>query len=126
MCEGSQLSVKVTGDTKKPHVGDTETFTVEVSSSTSCHWDTQKVKQTLTVTSGSDRIWSTDDCGSWGPKGVHEIKSKNPWTYKISWPTKRSTGKCKLSQESLGAGYYVATVNLGGGPIGRFVMRMGT
>ena len=83
MCEGSQLSVKVTGDTKKPHVGDTETFTVEVSSSTSCHWDTQKVKQTLTVTSGSDRIWSTDDCGSWGPKGVHEIKSKNPWTYKI-------------------------------------------
>jgi len=63
MCEGSQLSVKVTGDTKKPHVGDTETFTVEVSSSTSCHWDTQKVKQTLTVTSGSDRIWSTDDCG---------------------------------------------------------------
>lgn len=101
MCEGSQLSVKVTGDTKKPHVGDTETFTVEVSSSTSCHWDTQKVKQTLTVTSGSDRIWSTDDCGSWGPKGVHEINSKNPWTYKISWPTKRSTGKCKLSQESL-------------------------
>jgi len=125
MCEGSQLSVKVTGDTKKPHVGDTETFTVEVSSSTSCHWDTQKVKQTLTVTSGSDRIWSTDDCGSWGPKGVHEIKSKNPWTYKISWPTKRSTGKCKLSQESLGAGYYVATVNIGGGPSGRFVMRMG-
>ena len=104
MCEGSQLSVKVTGDTKKPHVGDTETFTVEVSSSTSCHWDTQKVKQTLTVTSGSDRIWSTDDCGSWGPKGVHEIKPQNPWTYKVSWPTKRSTGKCKLSQESLGAG----------------------
>ena len=85
MCEGSQLSVKVTGDTKKPHVGDTETFTVEVSSSTSCHWDTQKVKQTLTVTSGSDRIWSTDDCGSWGPKGVHEIKPQNPWTYKVSW-----------------------------------------
>ena len=82
--EGSQLSVKVTGDTKKPHVGDTETFTVEVRSSTSCHWDTQKVKQTLTVTSGSDRIWSTDDCGSWGPKGVHEIKSKHPRTYKIS------------------------------------------
>ena len=73
MCEGSQLSVKVTGDTKKPHVGDTETFTVEVRSSTSCHWDTQKVKQTLTVTSGSDRIWSTDDCGSWGPKGVHAV-----------------------------------------------------
>ncbi|GAE68028.1 hypothetical protein JCM18909_1134 [Cutibacterium acnes JCM 18909] len=52
-------------------------------------------------------------------------KNPWPWTYKVSWPTKRSTGKCKLSQESLGAGYYVATVNLGGGPSGRFVMRMG-
>lgn len=125
VCEGSQLSVKVTGDTKKPSVGRTETLTVRVSSSTDCRWNTQKVKQTLTVTSGSDRIWSTDDCSSWGPKGVHEIKPKNPWTYEVSWPTKRSTGKCKLSKESLGAGYYVATVNLGGGPSDRFVMQMG-
>ena len=125
LCKGSQLSVKVTGDTKKPKVGGTETFTVQVSSSAGCHWDTQKVKQTLTVTSGSDRVWSTDDCGSWGPKGVHEIKPKGSWTYEVSWPTKRSMGKCQLSQEPLGAGYYVATVHLDGGPSRRFVMQMG-
>ncbi|WCC80975.1 hypothetical protein O6R08_01380 [Cutibacterium equinum] len=124
MCEGSQLVVKVTGDTKKPKVGDTETFTVEVKSSADCRWDTQKVKQALTVTSGTDRIWSTEDCGSWGPKGVHEIKSKEPWTYEVSWPTKRSTGKCKLSKDDLGSGYYIATVGIDGGSSDRFIMQM--
>ncbi|MSS45001.1 hypothetical protein FYJ43_02820 [Cutibacterium sp. WCA-380-WT-3A] len=122
MCQGSQLSVKVTGDTKNPTVGDTEKFTVTVSSSADCRWDAQKVKQTLVVTSGSDRIWSTDDCGSWGPKGSHEIKPNHPWSYEVSWPTKRSTGTCTLSQEALGAGYYVATVNIGSSD--RFVMHM--
>lgn len=32
LCEGSQLTVKITGASKKPKVGDTETFTVEVKS----------------------------------------------------------------------------------------------
>ncbi|MBS6260640.1 MAG: hypothetical protein E7L02_05240 [Cutibacterium avidum] len=118
------MTVKVTGDSKKPKVGDTETFTVEVKSSSDCRWDTQKVKQTLTVTSGSDRIWSTEDCGSWGPKGIREIKSKDPWTYKVSWPTKRSTDKCKLSKENLGSGYYIATVDIDGGSSDRFIMQM--
>ncbi|MDO4412796.1 hypothetical protein [Cutibacterium sp.] len=124
LCEGSQLTVTITGNTKKPKVGSTETFTVKVESSSDCRWDTQKVKQTLTVTSGSDRIWSTEDCSSWGPKGVHEIKAKTPWTYKVSWPTKRSTGKCKLSKETLGSGYYIATVGIDGGSTGRFVMQL--
>ncbi|MGK2310052.1 hypothetical protein [Cutibacterium sp. V947] len=118
------MAVKVTGDTAKPKVGGTETFTVEVKSSSDCRWDTQKVTQSLTVTSGTDRIWSTEDCGSWGPRGVHEITSKNPWTYKVSWPTKRSTGKCKVSKEPLGGGYYIATVEIDGGSSDRFVMQV--
>ncbi|MDU7484573.1 MAG: hypothetical protein E7K80_02330 [Cutibacterium avidum] len=118
------MTVKITGASKKPKVGDTETFTVEVKSSSDCRWDTQKVKQTLTVTSGSDRIWSTEGCGSWGPKGIREIRSKDPWTYKVSWPTKRSTDKCKLSKETLGSGYYIATVNIDGGSSDRFIMQM--
>lgn len=63
----------------------------------------------LTVTSGTDRIWTTDHCAKWVPTKKTTLKSKKSYEFSITWPVARSAAGCKTAKAVLGTGTYVAS-----------------
>lgn len=63
----------------------------------------------LTVTSGSDRIWSTADCAKWVPAKKLTLKSQASYQFTITWRLVRSTPTCKTGTSSVKPGTYVGT-----------------
>lgn len=124
-CDSSSLTAVVKGDARTIAVGGAASFHVTVTNDTgsACTWDLSKVKVDLTVTSGSDRIWSTSDCPAWAPKGTHQLAAGKAWTADVKWPGRRSNG-CKLVDEDLGRGTYVATASVGGGSVNQYVFQI--
>lgn len=61
----------------------------------------------LTVTSGSDRIWSTADCAAWVPTKKLTVKPQASYQFQINWPLLRSTPTCKTSKTVVNPGTYV-------------------
>lgn len=119
-CTGTALGVRVDGP--NPHTrtipaGFTMTLTTN---QPACTLDLAAVKATLTVTSGSDRIWSTADCPDWQPQGQLTITRQEPATFGVQWPIARSNG-CELVGTPLGTGTYVASVDVAGAT-GQFVV----
>lgn len=74
-----------------------------------CNLDFKASVFSLVVTSGSDRIWSTDDCTKWVPAQKGKLAAGKAFEFTITWPVARSSAKCKLSKATLGAGTYVAS-----------------
>lgn len=60
----------------------------------------------LTVFSGSDRIWSSDDCRPGGPAGPVQLAPGQARTQTVTWPGKRSRPGCKGKAEPGEAGTY--------------------
>ena len=63
----------------------------------------------LTVTSGTDRIWTTEHCAKWVPTHKTTLKSKKSYEFSITWPVARSAAGCKTAKAVLGTGTYVAS-----------------
>ena len=89
------------------------TLTIAQSVGTSCVLDLDAHKFELRVFSGSDRIWSTADCSTLALTGMREIGTE-PATFAFTWPVRRSSPDCQLSDVLLRPGTYVATAELTG------------
>lgn len=76
----------------------------------------------LVITSGTDRIWASDDCTDWRPTGVLQLTQGAEQQVGFGWPVRRSSG-CELVDAQLGAGTYVATAILGD-QSARFVLQL--
>jgi hypothetical protein len=74
-----------------------------------CVLDLKPATFSLTVTSGTDRIWSTDDCDKWVPSHKGTLKSKKAYEFSIVWPVSRSASGCRTPKAMLGPGTYVAS-----------------
>ena len=94
---------KVKQDGKQPF-----TLSLTNTGSDTCVLDFGPSAFSLTVTSGSDRIWSTDDCAKWVPTQKGKLKAGKAYEFTITWPVARSSAKCTLSKATLGTGTYVA------------------
>lgn len=66
----------------------------------------------LTVSSGDDRIWSTDHCAKWLPEKKVTVKPETAHEFEVSWPLRRSKAKCTVVKGKLNAGTYVAEATL--------------
>lgn len=95
---------KVKQDGKQPF-----TLSLTNTGSDTCVLDFGPSTFSLTVTSGSDRIWSTDDCAKWVPSQKGKLKAGKAFEFTITWPVARSSAKCTLSKAILGTGTYVAS-----------------
>lgn len=62
----------------------------------------------LAVSSGTDRIWTTDHCAKLLPGKTLTLTKGKPIELSIDWPVKRSAKGCKTTKDVLGAGTYVA------------------
>lgn len=66
----------------------------------------------LKIYSGTDRIWSTQDCDTWlKPIKNHTLASQQEVDWTQDWPAQRSHSGCKLA-DNLRPGTYVATAQL--------------
>lgn len=89
-------------------------FTVTIAvAGEACVLDLNTQPFELRVFSGTDRIWSTNDCVAAELTGLKEL-SAGENVFAIQWPTRRSSAGCQLSESQLRAGTYVATAEIMG------------
>jgi hypothetical protein len=67
----------------------------------------------LVVTSGEDRIWSSDDCAPGGDAGETVLEPGAVETARASWPTVRSAPGCPPDQPQAEPGTYRVTARVG-------------
>lgn len=73
-----------------------------------CVLNLQASSFSLTVTSGTDRIWTTADCAKWVPAKKQSLKAQQSYEFSIAWGVHRSAAGCKESKSLLNPGTYVA------------------
>lgn len=74
-----------------------------------CILDLKATNFSLTVVSGSDRIWTTDDCAKWVPAKKQALKPQKAYEFSIEWGVARSAAGCKVVKGLLNPGTYIAT-----------------
>src|SRR5215211_1460059 len=79
----------------------------------------------LTISSGSDRIWSTDDCRSAIDTINRRLGSEHAVAWSLTWDGKRSKSNCRSARETLRPGTYVATATLDGAEPVQLRMQLG-
>ncbi len=122
-CQPAKLTLRVEGTTPLSRAEPEAGFHVVVSTTEqSCQLDLAASAAALAITSGTDEIWSTNDCAEWHPSGNLDLAAGQEGGFDVSWPIKRADG-CELSDETLGAGTYVATASIGQSSA-RFVMQL--
>jgi hypothetical protein len=124
-CATAQLQVTLSGY-EKLAAGATQPFKTSITnaSSGSCILAVSATNFSLTVTSGSDRIWSTGDCAKWVPSKTVTLKPQASTELDITWPGTRSKATCGTTKGALGAGTYVAKATLTGAQPGSLVMQI--
>lgn len=89
------------------------TLTVTNTGSTPCTRDLGQAAVGLTVFSGADRIWSSDDCAPGGPASVKTLAPGKPEKVGVTWAAKRSQPKCAGDQAQAEAGTYRVSGRVG-------------
>jgi hypothetical protein len=95
---------KVKQDAKQPF-----RLAVTNTGSGECILDLTATNFSLTVTSGTDRIWTTDDCAKWVPAKKQTLKPQKAYEFAVEWGVVRSGSGCKEAKSLLKPGTYVAT-----------------
>jgi hypothetical protein len=86
-------------------------FTVQVTntSSASCTRDLGQVALELVVTSGSTRVWSSDDCNPGGGHAVVTLRAHQVFSSTVVWDRTTSKPGCPTGQPKAAAGSYQLT-----------------
>jgi hypothetical protein len=118
-CEGSDVvatpSVKGAASAGRPVL-----FTLSLTTRTSeaCTWDVSASRMALKITSGSDRVWSTQDCRGAVPRQSVVVRKAQPATVAIGWNGQRSDADCTLSTDwAMPGWYHVTAAAYGGDPV---------
>ncbi len=107
-CLTENLRLSMTGSHQLAQ-GSKQKFTATVTNSgtVSCVLNLTASNFVLTVTSGSDRIWSTSDCAKWVPTKKLTLKPQAKYAFPVTWPLRRSQATCKTTKTSVNPGTYV-------------------
>jgi hypothetical protein len=122
-CAAESLRVDLAGYQKVKQSAK-QTFKVSITNTGTvvCILDLTAKNFALTITSGKDRIWSTDDCAQWVPAKKQNLKPQKGYEFDLTWKLVRSKATCKTTGDTVGAGTYVAKATLGSASPGRLVM----
>lgn len=91
-CQGPalQVSVKTDAAAYAAGVNPVLTMTIKNAGTTPCTRDLGAAATELTITSGTDRIWSSDDCSKGGAAKLTVLKANESKTVTLTWNRKRS------------------------------------
>jgi hypothetical protein len=67
----------------------------------------------VTIVSGKDRIWSTEDCDDWITAGSQSVEPGGKYQWTLDWTLRRSSADCKLAKAQLKPGTYQVQVSWG-------------
>lgn len=116
------------GGAEDAGLGTPTTFSVQLTNGSagpcSIAWEPGTAE--LRITSGSDRIWSTEDCDRWFTAvPAQVVEPGQALTAQVAWQGQRSYPGCKLASRPLQSGTYVATVEVDGAATAEKVLRLG-
>jgi hypothetical protein len=101
------------------HAGSPVDFELELRTleSAACTWAVSSRALVLKLTSGDDRIWSTQDCPAAVPRQSVVVRSELTSTIRVTWNGQRSDGSCSRTTAWAQPGYYhVQAAALGAEP----------
>lgn len=103
-----QISIKANGATFAAGVSPVFTMTIKNAGTTPCLRDVSSAATELQVTSGPDRIWSSDDCAQPSTAKISTLKPNEIKTVAVTWNRKRSkSGASCVGTEALPGQYRV-------------------
>lgn len=114
-CPDDVLEVQARSDAADYAVGAraTLTLTVRNTGSEPCRRALGQGAVELVITSGDDRIWSSDDCAPGGDAGEVVLQPGASQTARASWPGTRSAAGCPDDQPPARPGTYRVTGRVG-------------
>jgi len=110
-CTKSQISVTASTDAASYPVGSTPhlRMKIENTSSTPCTRDIGASQNELLITSGTARVWSSDDCSPGGGYQVVTMAPAQSYSVAVTWLGKLSKKDCPANQPSASKGTYKLT-----------------
>jgi hypothetical protein len=108
-CADSDVTVDPSVD--RAYAGRTVVFTLSMTSrvSPACTFVVSPRSLVVRVTSGSDRIWSTQECVGAVPKQSVVVRRDVPATVSVAWNGQRSDSDCTRATPWAQPGYYHVT-----------------
>lgn len=102
------------------YAGQSVVFTMTLSTrvAEACTWEVSAGTLVVKVTSGTDRIWSTQECGGAVPKQQVVVRRDHPTAVAVGWNGQRSDTGCSRSTAWAEPGFYhVVAASFGSDPI---------
>lgn len=114
-CPDSALKVAATVDRKRYGAGTRPVLTLSVTNSgkVACTRDLGQKARELRLTSGNDRVWSSDDCSPGGAADRVVLKAGERRTFTVTWARRRSKPGCPGGQAVAAPGTYRVVARLG-------------
>jgi hypothetical protein len=84
--------------------------------SPACTWEVSPRSVAVKITSGPDRVWSTQDCAAWMPTRSVVVRKDHVHKVRLGWNAQRSVGSCSRSTPWAQPGYYHAEAAALGSP----------
>jgi hypothetical protein len=114
-CAPTKLRTTLTGkQTLKPKQGNKFTLSLINGSDETCTVSVTPKSFELKIFSGTDRIWSSNDCSTAVKPISRKVKAEDAVEWTMTWDGKRSRQGCKDRPEIPQAGTYFATAQLDG------------
>ena len=114
-CTDAALAVTTSTDAPIYAVTATPKLTMSIKnrSATACRRDLGSGAVELLVSSGSDRVWSSDDCSVGKGVALATLPSGGSQAVALTWSGKRSVPGCRGSREQVKAGTYRVVARVG-------------
>ncbi|WP_372593698.1 hypothetical protein [Actinotalea sp.] len=113
-CQPSDLEMSVTATAQSYPAGTNPEFTVGVvnAGASSCTFDPSGAQREVTITSGSDRVWSSADCQAEGSEDLLLLATGASAPATVSWDRSRSAEGCPEGLPEPRPGTYRATATV--------------
>ena len=115
-CRPSNLVVNARADDDLYPAGRRPVLTIGVrnTGSAPCTFDVGQANREIRVTSGNDRIWSSDDCSPGGAAQLATLRpGAAPTEFSVTWSRKRSAPGCPAGLRDAAPGTYRVTGRFG-------------
>ena len=110
-CADKDIGVTASTDAATYPVGLTPRLRMRIQNTSSkpCKRDVGAAQNELVITSGSTRVWSSDDCFPGGQPQVQTIEPGQSYSVTVTWLGKVSQKGCPANQPAAKAGSYKVT-----------------